>query len=194
MNARIGLAAGALVVAGLVVLLVIKTRESPNDQASAATTTGSAAPAGSEEVAAGSRPAAAPAQRPEGASDASALPTPEEVAAAKAEVEAEHVRSPSHAPQIRDDHLDAQPLREARKAMQKGDYETALEAAEAALAVEESNNARVMAVMAACSMGNKAKAQAHADKLDDMRKSRVAVRCQKFGIEIKGAKPLEEDR
>jgi len=194
-NARIGLAAGALVVAGLVVLLVIKTRESPDDQASAAAPPpGAAAPAGGEESAS-TRTAPAP-QRlgAEGPRDASALPTAEEVAAAKAEVEAEHIRSPSHAPQIRDDHLDAQPLREARKAMQKGDYETALEAAEAALAVEESNNGRVMAVMAACSMGNKAKAQAHADKLDDMRKSRVAVRCQKFGIEIKGAKPIEEDR
>lgn len=187
MNARVLLGAGGALVLGLVVLLVIKTRESPDDQASA-----SASPAAGE-------PAAAPAGGPRaparlaGPPDASPLPTPDEVAESKARVEAEHIRSPSHAPQILDNHLDAQPLREARKAMQRGDYETALQAAEDALAVEESNNARVMAVMASCSMGNRAKAQAHADKLDDMRKSRVAVRCKKFGIEIKGAQPIEDE-
>lgn len=191
MNARVALGAGALAVSALVVLLVVKTRESPDDQASAAP--GPAAPAQGEEAAA---PGALPTPQRMAASgppDASPLPTPEEVAEAKARVEAEHVRSPSHAPHILDNNLDAQPLRVARKAMQKGDYETALKAAEDALAVEESNNARVMAVMAACSMGSRAKAQAHADKLDDMRKSRVAVRCKKFGIEIKGAKPIEPE-
>jgi hypothetical protein len=181
-NARIGLAAGALAVMVLVILLVIKTRQGPDDQASAAPATSVAEPA-----AAGS-----PRRMTAGPPDASALPTPSEVSESKERVEEEHIRSPSHAPHILDNHLDAQPLREARKAMQKGDYETALKAAEDALAVEESNNARVMAVMAACSLGNRAKAQAHADKLDDMRKSRVAVRCQKFGIEIKGARPPDE--
>jgi hypothetical protein len=183
-NARIGLAAGALAVTALVIFLVIKTRQGPDDQASAAAAT----PGGEPGVAA----SASPRRMTAGPPDASALPTPSEVAESKERVEKEHVRSPSHAPQILDNHLDAQPLREARKAMQKGDYETALKAAEDALAVEESNNARVMAVMAACSLGNAAKAQAHADKLDDMRKSRVAVRCKKFGIEIKGARPPEE--
>lgn len=191
MNARIALGAGALAVAALIVVLVVKTRagspeETPSAAAPAARTGEAAAESGS--VAAPQRLSA------DGPADASPLPTPAEVAEAKARVEAEHVRSPSHAPYILDNNLDAQPLRVARKAMQKGDYETALKAAEDALAVEESNNARVMAVMAACSMGSASKAQAHADKLDDMRKSRVAVRCQKFGIEIKGAKPVDPDQ
>jgi hypothetical protein len=184
-NARIGLAAGGLAVAGLVVFLVIKTREGADDQASAATP-------GSGESESGAAAPGSPRRMSVHQDAAHALPTPEEVAASKERVEREHIRSPSHAPYIKDNNLDAQPLRKARDAMRKGDYETALKAAEDALAVEESNNGRVMAVMAACSMGNKAKAQAHADKLDDMRKSRVAVRCQKFGIEIAGAKPLED--
>jgi len=186
-NARIGLAAGGVAVAALVTFLVIKTRESPDDQANAS----AASEEGGES---GGDPSGAPAPRRMGEhrDAAGALPTPAEVAESKAQVEREHIRSPSHAPYIRDNNLDAQPLRQARDAMRKGDYEAALKAAEDALAVEESNNGRVMAVMAACSMGNKAKAQAHADKLDDMRKSRVAVRCQKFGIEIDGAKPIEE--
>lgn len=187
MNARIALAAGGLAVAGLVVFLVLKIRESPGEQASAA-----AGPA--EESTTAGAAGSSPRRMGGAAGTDSALPTPAEVAESKARVEREHIRSPSHAPFIRDNNLDAQPLRQARDAMRKGDYETALKSAEDALAVEESNNARVMAVMAACSMGNKAKAQAHADKLDDMRKSRVAVRCQKFGIEIEGARPIEEDR
>jgi hypothetical protein len=188
-NARIALAAGGLAVAGLVVFLVLKIRESPGDQASAGA--GSA----EESTAAGAGAAGSSPKRMGGAASTdSALPTPAEVAESKARVEREHIRSPSHAPFIRDNNLDAQPLRQARDAMRKGDYETALKSAEDALAIEESNNARVMAVMAACSMGNKDKAQAHADKLDDMRKSRVAVRCQKFGIEIEGARPIDDDR
>ncbi len=185
MNARIGLAAGGLAVAGLVAFLVIKTRESPDDDANAASPE-------SGESESGAAAPGAPRRMGMHRDAAAALPTPDEVAASRARVEREHIRSPSHSPDIRDNNLDAQPLRQARDAMRKGDYETALKAAEDALAVEESNNGRVMAVMAACSMGNKAKAQAHADKLDDMRKSRVAVRCQKFGIEIDGAKPIEE--
>jgi hypothetical protein len=183
-SSRALLGAGALAVAALIVVLVIKTRQSPEHQASAeaATTT----PSGAEPD------PSSPKRMSGGPPDAAALPSPAEVAESKARVEEEHIRSPSHAPQMLDNHLDAQPLREARKAMQKGDYDVALKAAEDALAVEESNNARVMAVMAACSLGNRAKAQAHADKLDDMRKSRVAVRCQKFGIEIKGARPPDE--
>lgn len=184
MSARIGLAAGGLAVAALVALLVIEIRQSPEGETASA----GASPAPAEQASPG-LPAAP--RRMAGQPDASPLPSPEEVAAAKAEVEAEHIRSPSHAPQILDNHLDAQPLREARKAMQKGDYDTALKAAEAALAVEESSFARILAVMAACSLGNRAKAQAHADKLDDMRKARVAARCQKFGIEIRGVKPVE---
>jgi type IV secretory pathway VirB10-like protein len=187
-NARIGLAMGGVAVAALVAFLVIKTRETPDEQTSAAAATTERA-AGETETASIPQP-----QRMTGPADASPLPTPAEVAESRERVEEEHIRSPSHSPRMLDNHLDAQPLREARKAMQKGDYETALKAAEDALAVEESNNARVMAVMASCSMGNRAKAQAHADKLDDMRKSRVAVRCQKFGIEIKGAKPIDEEQ
>ena len=189
MNARIGLAAGGVAVAALVGFLVIKTRESPEEQSSAVAA-GTTERAADEAAPSPNRPP----QRMSGPPDASPLPTPAEVAESKERVEEEHIRSPSHSPRMLDNHLDAQPLREARKAMQKGDYETALKAAEDALAVEESNNARVMAVMASCSMGNRAKAQAHADKLDDMRKSRVAVRCQKFGIEIKGAKPIEDEQ
>jgi hypothetical protein len=184
--ARVGLAAGGALVAVLVVVLVIKIRQSPEGETASA----GAAPAAAEPAA----PGAPTPRRMVGPPDASPLPTPEEEAAARAQVEAEHIRSPSHAPQILDNHLDAQPLKEARKAMQKGDYQTALKASEAALAVEDSNYARVLAVMAACSLGDRAKAQAHADKLDDMRKARVAARCQKFGIEIKGVKPVEEDR
>ena len=191
MNARIALGAGALAVTALVVVLVVKIRESPDDDASAA----APATARGEPAAEATGTAPAPERMSSaGAADASALPTPAEVADSRARVEAEHVRSPSHAPYILDNNLQAQPLKEARRAMQKGDYETALAAAEDALSVEpDSNNARVMAVMAACSMGSASKAQAHADKLDDMRKSRVAVRCQKFGIEIKGAKPIDPE-
>lgn len=191
MNARIALGAGALAVTALVVVLVVKIRESPDDDARAAAPV---AAKGEAVEATG----AAPAPRrlaTDGPADASPLPTPAEVADSKERVESEHVRSPSHAPYILDNNLQAQPLKEARRAMQKGDYETALAAAEDALAVEpDSNNARVMAVMAACSLGSASKAQAHADKLDDMRKSRVAVRCQKFGIEIKGAKPIDPNQ
>ena len=186
--ARVGLAAGGALVAALVVVLVVKIRQSPEGE------TASAAPAPSAAPSPGTATTAPAPRRMTGPADASPLPTPEEEAAARAQVEAEHIRSPSHAPQILDNHLDAQPLRQARDAMKNGDYETALKASEAALAVEDTSYARIMAVMAACSLGNRAKAQAHADKLDDMRKSRVAVRCQKFGIEIKGAKPIEEDR
>ena len=192
MNARIALGAGALAVTALVVVLVVKIRESPDDDASAATPVAAKGEAEAEAT------GAAPAPRrlsTDGPADASPLPTPAEVAESKERVESEHVRSPSHAPYILDNNLQAQPLKEARRAMQKGDYETALAAAEDALAVEpDSNNARVMAVMAACSLGSASKAQAHADKLDDMRKSRVAVRCQKFGIEIKGAKPIDPNQ
>jgi hypothetical protein len=185
-NARIALAAGALAVTALVVVLVVKIRANPAEQASA-----SAAGAAGEESGTGGT-AGGPRRMSSGVADAAPLPTPAEVAESKQRVESEHVRSPSHAPHILDNHLDAQPLREARKAMAKGDYEAALKAAEDALAVEPSNNARVMAVMAACSLGNRAKAQAHADQLDEMRKSRVAVRCKKLGIEIKGAKPIDD--
>jgi len=190
MNARIGLAIGGVLVAALVVVLVIKTRQSPDGETASA----GAAPSPTEPAPSAGAPAAPSPHRMTGPPDASPLPTPEEEAAARAQVEAEHIRSPSHSPDILDNHLDAQPLREARKAMQKGDYETALKASEAALSVEESSYARLLAVMAACSLGNRAKAQAHADKLDDMRKARVAARCQKFGIEIRGVKPVEEDR
>lgn len=186
MKARIALGAGALAVTALVVVLVVKLRAQPADQASASaggSEAGGAAAAGG---------AGGPRRMSSGASDASPLPTAAEVTASKERVESEHVRSPSHAPHILDNHFDAQPLREARKAMARGDYEAALKAAEDALAVEPSNNARVMAVMASCSLGNRAKAQAHADQLDEMRKSRVAVRCKKLGIEIQGARPVEE--
>jgi hypothetical protein len=187
--ARVGLTAGGVAVAALVVVLVIKIRQDPEGETARAGTE----PAASERTPAATPTAPAP-HRMTGPPDASPLPTPEEEAAARAQVESEHIRSPSHSPDILDNHLDAQPLKEARKAMQKGDYETALKASEAALAVEESSYGRMLAVMAACSLGNRAKAQAHADKLDDMRKARVAVRCQKFGIEIKGVKPVEQDR
>jgi hypothetical protein len=184
---RIALGVGALVVAGLVVVLVVKTRAGASDESAPGVGSTEGPSAGTQAPAPRPLPGAAPA-------DASPLPTPEEVAEAKAQVEAEHVRSPSHAPEILDNNLKAQPMRAARVAMRKGDYDSALDRAEAALAVEpDSNAARVMAVMAACNLGNRAVAQAHADKLDDMRKARVAQRCEKFGIELRGVKPVGDD-
>ena len=107
----------------------------------------------------------------------------------------EHPRSPSHAPDIVDNNFKSRPMRKARNSFHKGDYPAALEAAEAALAVEpDAQSSRVLAVLSACGMGERSVAQAHADKLDDMRKARVAKRCAKFGVTLRGVKDVPDNQ
>ncbi|HUS67830.1 MAG TPA: hypothetical protein VMZ28_25015 [Kofleriaceae bacterium] len=183
---------GALLVAGFVILLVIEAR--PESSSPSATAGPIAAPAGGE--ADGDGPAGpVRVKAPEGPPDAAPLPTPEEDAEMREKVLAEHPRSPSHAPDIVDNNFKSRPMRKARNAFHKGDYPAALEAAEAALAVEpDSQSSRVLAVLSACGMGERASAQAHADKLDDMRKARVAKRCAKFGVTLRGVKDVPDNQ
>lgn len=175
------LGAAALLVAGLVVMLIIEAR--PDSSEAARAPAAAAAPAsGGERPAAPVRVAA-----PEGPPDAAPLPSPEEDQLMREKVLAEHPKSPNRAPEIVDNNFKSRPMRKARNAFHKGDYPAALEASEAALAVEpDANSARVLAVLSACGMGERSVAQAHADKLDDMRKARVARRCGKFGVTLKG--------
>ena len=190
--ARIALAAGALAVVALVAALMIQARpESGGAEV--------AAPAPSREVSGDALTAPGAPRRmespaPAAVDDASPLPSPEDVQAARARVEAAHDRNPNRAPHILDNNLKAKPMRAARKAFARGDYPLALERAEDALAVEpEASSARVLAVLAACGLGESAIAQAHAEKLDDMRKSRVARRCSKLGVELRGMPDVPDD-
>jgi hypothetical protein len=186
---RLVLGAGALLVAGLVILLMIEARP---DESSA-----SRAPAPAASAAGDGPTAAAPVRvaAPEGPPDAAPLPSPEEDEETRAKVLAEHPRSPSHAPEILDNNFKSKPMRKARNSFHRGDYPAALEAAEAALAVEpDASSARVMAVLSACGMGERAVAQAHAKKLDDMRKARVARRCAKFGVTLRGVKDVPDNQ
>jgi hypothetical protein len=191
--ARVALAGAGLVVAILVGWLVIASRPD----------SGRPAVPGSSEVSAtsaGHAPDRAPPSSPragepivasdddgdDAGDDAAALPTPEEVAEARQRVRAERPR-PSHlSPALVMDHrLKAKPMRDARKAFQRGEYDVALARAEDALAVEpEANSARVLATLAACGLGDRAVARAHAGKLDPMRQGRVEKRCQALGVEL----------
>ena len=189
--ARIALAAGALAVVALIAALMIQARPESRE-AEAPAPAPSAGVAGDALTAPGAprrMESAAPA-----AHDASPLPSPEDVRASRTRVEAAHDRNPNRAPHILDNNLKAKPMRAARKAFARGDYPLALERAEDALAVEpEASSARVLAVLAACGLGESAIAQAHAEKLDDMRKSRVARRCSKLGVELRGMPDVPDD-
>jgi hypothetical protein len=179
-------------VAGFVVQLVIEARPEESS-ASRATAAPVAAAAGGD--ATGGPAAPVRMKTPEGPPDASPLPTPEEEAVVREKVLAEHPRSPNRDPDIIDNNFKSKPMRKARNAFHKGDYPAALEAAEAALAVEpDASSARVTAVLSACGMGERVIAQAHADKLDDMRKSRVARRCAKFGITLRGVVDVPDNQ
>jgi hypothetical protein len=190
---RIGLAAGGLAVAGLVGWLVVATRAGP------------VGPIREERIApdrvAAPRPAPVPpgdgasrgASRADESGDAS-LPGAAEVAAARARVAAERPRPSFLSPDLDMDHkLKARPLRDARKAYQRGEFERALARAQDALAVApDSSAARVLAVLAACSLGQAAAARGHAARLDDMRRARVAARCQELGVDLAGARESAE--
>ena len=118
--------------------------------------------------------------------DEAALPTPEEVAEARQRVAAERPRPAHLSPALVMDHrLKAKPMRDARKAFQRKEYDVALARAEDALAVEPgSNSARVLATLAACGLGDRALARAHARKLDAMRQTRMQKRCLSLGVQL----------
>jgi len=191
--ARLALAAGAVAVVALVVVLMIEAQ--PDEPAEVAVSPAEATEATAQAQPSSPTPRRMRAEPAPEISDASPLPTPAEVQEAKARVMAEHDKNPNRAPYILDNNFKAKPMRDARKAFSRGDYPTALQRAEDALAVEpDANSARVMAVLAACGMGEGAIAQAHADKLDDMRKSRVARRCEKLGVQLKGLVDVDPDQ
>ena len=180
-------------VVGLVGFLIYQTRTGDGGPASArpaaATTRGGTAEAA---MSAGSR---TPHRMTSTESDASPLPTPEQEAEMRTRVIGERQRPPHLAPEIKDHGLLAKPQRDARDAFHSGDYQTALARSQDALAVDPtSSSSRVLAALSACALGKRATAQAHADKLNDLNKWRVAERCQKFGIEIHGATPVDENR
>lgn len=193
---KVLLGGSAILVAGLVVFLVIEAKRGTDDAGADVVPEPVSAPAAPETTV----PTAATPRRmasedqPEPAEVESALPSEQDVAEAKERVMAEHPRSPNRAAEIIDNNFKARPMRSARKSFHRGDYPKALQGAEDALAVEpEAKSARVLAVLAACGMGEKAIAQAHADKLDDMRKARVARRCDKFGVDLAGIPNMPDD-
>jgi hypothetical protein len=201
--ARIALAAASVAVIALVAVLLVKARPDSGgiggaSAPSVATGAGtSPAGEGGSPSSGGTSPLAhrEPIRLSEAAAapEPSALPAPDEVAEARARVIEEFERAPSLAPEILDQNYKAKPMRDARKSFARGDYPTALARAEDALAVEpDSHSARVVAVMSACAMNDAAVAQAHADKLDDLRKTRVARRCRQYGIMIKNVRPVDE--
>jgi hypothetical protein len=191
---RIALAAGALGVVALVVVLVIEARPGSSTGAAVPVEAASPALAGDALTAPGSGPRRLQAAPAPSIADASPLPGPDQVRESRARVLAEHERSPHRATHILDNNFKAKPMRDARKAFARGDYPLALERAEDALAVEpDASSARVLAAMAACGLGESAIAQAHANKLDDMRKSRVAQRCSKLGVELSGVRHVPDD-
>jgi len=174
---RIALAAGAVLVALLLGALIYQIRPGVDDQGAGAL------PEPAQEGRA--TPPSLPVQ------DASPLPTPAEVAEARERVAAERPR-PSHlSPELVTDHkLKAKPMRDARKAFQRGEYELALARAQDALAVApDSSSARVLATLSACALGRKSAAQAHAAELDPMRIARVTGRCKAFGLDLEAENP-----
>jgi hypothetical protein len=201
--ARIALAGAALVVVALVAVLLVKARPGSGGDSGSAPSVAAGGAASSGE---GSSPSSAGTsslahREPIGLSEMPAapepspLPAPEEVVEARARVIDEFERAPNLAPEILDQNYKAKPMRDARKSFARGDYPTALARAEDALAVEpDSSSARVVAVMSACAMNEEAVAQAHAEKLDDLRKTRVARRCRQYGITIKNVRPVDENQ
>lgn len=182
--ARLLLAAGGLAVAVLLGWLVVASRPESAPSAPEAPASARAVepadPAPRTGAGAASRDGSADAE------DEAALPTPEEVAEARRRVAAERPRPAHLSPALVMDHrLKAKPMRDARKAFQREEYDVALARAEDALAVEPtSNSARVLATLAACGLGDRAVARAHARKLDAMRQGRVEKRCQALGVEL----------
>lgn len=175
---RLALAAAGLAVAALIGLLAVQSRSSVEE-------------AGVQEA-----PGASAAGRPiEGrrtepalpaAADESPLPTPAEQAEARARVAAERPRPAHMSPDLVVDHkLKVKPMRDARKAYQRGEYELALARSQDALAVEPGlKSARVLAALSACALGRAAVAQAHANELDTMRRNRVTSRCKSLGVAL----------
>lgn len=119
---------------------------------------------------------------------------------------AERVRPAHLSPDLVVDHkLKVKPMRDARKAYQRGEYELALARAQDALAVEPAlRSARVLATLSACALGRAAVARAHANELDGMRRARVTSRCNELGVALdagrqaaeksgEGARPSEAD-
>jgi hypothetical protein len=174
---RLALAAGGVLVAALVGVLVVETRA--GDESGAAH---------GPEVA--TRPVeATPA--PARAADQAAephlpRPTPDEQDEGPAPVAAERPRPSYLSPQPDANRkLTAGTMRDARKAYQSGEYEVSLARAQDALAADpESGAARVLATLSACALGRPEVARAHAARLDDMRRKRVATRCEAFGVAL----------
>jgi hypothetical protein len=177
---RLALAAAGLAVAALIGLLIVKSRPSAEDAGDGPDSRTSAAGRPIE----GQRPE--PALPARAGADRSPLPTPAEQAEARARVAAERVRPAHMSPDLIVDHkLKVKPMRDARKAYQRGEYELALARSQDALAVEPgSMSARVLATLSACGLGRVAVAQAHASELDSMRRSRVTARCRELGVAL----------
>ncbi len=180
---RLALAAAGLAVAALIGLLVVQSRASVEDASVEAAAPGTSS-AGRPVEGARTEPALPPARGD--TDDESPLPTPAEQAEARRRVAAERVRPPHMSPDLLVDHkLKVKPMRDARKAYQRGEYELALARSQDALAVEPgSMSARVLATLSACALGRAAVAQAHANELDTMRRNRVTTRCAELGVAL----------
>ncbi len=174
---RLALAAAGLAVAALIGLLIVKIRPGAED----AEGPGSGTSAAGRPIEGQRTEPALPAR-----ADESPLPTPAEQAEARARVAAERVRPAHMSPDLVVDHkLRVKPMRDARKAYQRGEYELALARSLDALAVEPGlKSARVLAALSACGLGRVAVAQAHASELDSMRRSRVTARCKELGVAL----------
>jgi hypothetical protein len=185
---RLALAAGAAVVAALLGVLLVKARAGGEGGAPSSGASSSGAQTAQSPVEPGPAPARA-AERTAGAGADDSLPTGAEEAEARARVKAERPRPSYLSPDLDMNHkLTAVPLRDARKAYQRGEYEVSLARAQDALAVDpESNAARVLATLSACALGRPAVAKGYAAKLDDMRRKRVASRCEALGVVLDAA-------
>jgi hypothetical protein len=186
---RAALAAGGLGVAALVGVLLIQSRPEDadgGDPAERAARPTESAPEPALAPRRMSSPSTGDGEAAAAGDEESALPTAEEVAEARKRVAAERTRPAHLSPDLVMDHkLKARPMRDARKAYKRGEYDVALARAEDALAVEpESNAARVLATLAACALGERAVARAHAGKLDEMRQGRVASKCEALGVDL----------
>ncbi|HKE19972.1 MAG TPA: hypothetical protein VKB80_34095 [Kofleriaceae bacterium] len=177
---RLALAAGGALVAALVAVLLVETRA--GDERGAAPGPQASRPVEATPAARAADPPAAP--------DSPPL-TPDEHAEAPARaapgLAAERPRPSdlSPRPDVVDRKLTARPMRDARKAYQGGEYEVSLARAQDVLALDpESDAARVLATLAACALGRPEVARAHAARLDDMRRKRVANRCDAFGVAL----------
>ncbi len=182
---RLALAAAGLAVAALIGLLIVKSRPGAED----AEGPGSGTSAAGRPIEGQRTEPALPAR-----ADESPLPTPAEQAEARARVAAERVRPAHMSPDLVVDHkLKVKPMRDARKAYQRGEYELALARSQDALAVEPGlKSARVLATLSACGLGRVAVAQAHAGELDSMRRSRVTARCKELGVVLDAGRQATE--